>query len=944
VTQPDAAFRFGSWLRRGAATQIAIPDGDTAGIHASLPITLTLNGGSQQASTTLELLGPGDITSFDSRAISRVWPPAGTLDAESNFFPLVEFAQPDLPWRYTPRKGDDSGRLRPWCCLVVLTDAELASFEPPRPDRALAAIHIASGTPMPQVAQSWAWAHTQISGNDGTSIDEIIRDAPERILARLLCPRRLDPKTTYWACLVPTFEVGRRAGLRLPIAPASAALAPAWTTTNGVLTSALELPVYHRWHFGTGPAGDFESLVRLLVSRPLPPTAGRRALDATAPGGALPRAADGPLMLGGALTSPIADHGPDPTSEFVEALADVLNLPAEVQAAGGDAVVAPPLYGTWHAQRARLQPGQQPPWFETLNADPRLRVPAALGALVVQDDQQALMASAWDQVAGIREANALLKKAQLARAIGQRLHARFVNSASTERVMQLATLLHAHIKVGNATAYELVRNSPPRAALFSAPLRRLVRARGPIGRRQARPETPEAPMIARVNDGTYDTVLVAVPLTPRIVSHDLVRAKTKGWHWPMTASAIKAAPERPHNIAWDPMFGAKPKKRVDAVDESRSMASFRSAAIAFAARSVGPGDERARVRLALPQIATRAAVAIDPTSAIPGGLRSRISAMLSFAWNPPDPIDPVMAYPVFPQPMYEALAARSPEWLLPGLGDVPANTVTVAETNDAFIEAYLVGLNHEMARELLWNEYPTDQRGSYFRQFWDPAGVVARPTPETAKDIAPLNAWPHASALGTHSTRPTPPGGKHLVLVVRSEVLRRYPDTIVYAQHAQITDGTYGIGTEQLAPAFGGRLGPDVAFFGFALDKVAARGTGTTADPGWFFVFQEQPHMPRFGLDLGAPDGSDVGRTPASWDDLSWPQLVAAGHPPSEIGYIDLGSSMPNTTALEVDGGPAWHLTAGGAGKPFARGADQAAITCQRPVRVAMHAAQMLLP
>ena len=40
----------------------------------------------------------------------------------------------------------------------------------------------------------------------------------------------------------------------------------------------------------------------------------------------------------------------------------------------------------------------------------------------------------------------------------------------------------------------------------------------------------------------------------------------------------------------------------------------------------------------------------------------------------------------------------------------------------------MVGLNHEFARELLWREYPTDQRGSYFRQFWDVSGY--QPPPE----------------------------------------------------------------------------------------------------------------------------------------------------------------------------------------------------------------------
>ena len=42
------------------------------------------------------------------------------------------------------------------------------------------------------------------------------RDAaaePAGVISRLLCPRRLDPETTYTAFVVPTFEIGRQAGL-----------------------------------------------------------------------------------------------------------------------------------------------------------------------------------------------------------------------------------------------------------------------------------------------------------------------------------------------------------------------------------------------------------------------------------------------------------------------------------------------------------------------------------------------------------------------------------------------------------------------------------------------------------------------------------------------------------------------------------------------------------
>ena len=55
------------------------------------------------------------------------------------------------------------------------------------------------------------------------------------------------------------------------------------------------------------------------------------------------------------------------------------------------------------------------------------------------------------------------------------------------------------------------------------------------------------------------------------------------------------------------------------------------------------------------------------------------------------------------------------------------------QTNNRFIEAYLVGLNHEMARELLWREYPTDQRGTYFSSFWTGGRRSSSPTCTSAR-------------------------------------------------------------------------------------------------------------------------------------------------------------------------------------------------------------------
>ena len=940
----DAGYRFVSWLHRGAATQVTVADNDAGAAHASVQVSVEFNNGAQVATTSLDLVGPGDITAFDPRAIARVWPPVDTLNAESNYFPLVELAQPDLPWRYTPRKSDAQGRLRPWCALLVLADAEM-HYDGPRPGRSLGAISVAAGTPMPDIAQSWAWVHVQVSGDDGMPIETVITTAPERCLARLLCPRRLHSNTTYWACLVPTFDIGRLAGLRLPLGTSGDSLDPAWTTTAGVLARDVTLPVYYRWRFGTGPDGDFESLVRKLVPAVLPKTAGLRPLDVSAPGGQLPIASanGGALMLGGALIAPDATLGDTVSDSFVTSLTDLIAIAPDAIVHGGPSVIVPPLYGTWHAQKARLARDAEPHWFNDLNADPRLRVPAALGAAVVQAQQEILMAEAWQQVDGIREANAQLRSAQLARELSRRMHARNNQPKTTNHHHQHKTPIHARTTNGPVTVGRLTRQSPARSALFSPQFRRIRRARGPIGRRQLRIDVPDGLVISNVNAGKYDGVLVATPpVGAHLITHEWVSTQQTTWKWPLPAKAILTAPQRWGSIAWDPVFGVQPKVPLARMREPASITSFRTAALAFASRKVALAAGETYRRLALPTLHTTMTAATDPATTIPAGFRQRLAGVLKFVWNPPDPIDPALAYPVFPLPMYAPLAALSQDWMMPGLSDVGANTATVAVTNDAFIEAYMVGLNHEMARELLWNDYPTDQRGSYFRQFWDPSGSVARPTPETSKDITPLNTWEPASLLGSHSPKPTPPtvDGKYVVLVVRSEVLRRYPQTVVYAQRAAFANGVYTLDTQQQVPTFAGRLDPDVAFYGFALAKADARGDGTTANPGWFFVFQEQPHAPRFGLHVGTAD--QTGTTPGTWDALAWPHLVATGHSPDEIGYIDLSTSLPMTAALELPDGRAWHLVASAPGKPFARGADHAAITQQQPVRVALHASLML--
>ena len=109
-----------------------------------------------------------------------------------------------------------------------------------------------------------------------------------------------------------------------------------------------------------------------------------------------------------------------------------------------------------------------------------------------------------------------------------------------------------------------------------------------------------------------------------------------------------------------------------------------------------------------------------------------------------------MAHPIFADPMYRPLRDLSSELLIPNLNLIPNNTITLLETNPRFIEAYMVGLNHEMARELLWREFPTDQRGSYFRQFWDVGEIVNRDPAKDAEAVEEERArYPAVAPLET---------------------------------------------------------------------------------------------------------------------------------------------------------------------------------------------------
>jgi hypothetical protein len=262
------------------------------------------------------------------------------------------------------------------------------------------------------------------------------------------------------------------------------------------------------------------------------------------------------------------------------------------------------------------------------------------------------------------------------------------------------------------------------------------------------------------------------------------------------------------------------------------------------------------------------------------GTRLLLRITPNFPWNPKDRLEPMFPPPEFERPMYEPLSRISFDWILPGLNDMKRDTAGLAVTNQRFIEAYMAGLNHEMTRELLWNEFPTDQRGTYFRQFWDQSGHMlengSKLPPEQLRDIKPLRQWSDTARLGDNSPRPPPngvPGEQFLVLIVRAQLIQKYPNVIVYVQERQGNR----LSGNQTHPLFYALLKPDIALYGFDLTPDQVRN-----NENLYFVLQEQPGEPKFA-DEQTPRESKY-TSPGSIAASAGPFAQATFHQPFRLG------------------------------------------------------------
>lgn len=336
---------------------------------------------------------------------------------------------------------------------------------------------------------------------------------------------------------------------------------------------------------------------------------------------------------------------------------------------------------------------------------------------------------------------------------------------------------------------------------------------------------------------------------------------------------------------------------VDSAEAARFKTALR-ANYDFVQRSAAAGQPPVYTQLDIPLMVNAVVAGIDPSVTIPRYTLGHINIPQRILDALFEQFVEAMAYPEIDVPMYKPLLDLSTDQFVPNINLIEQNSITLLETNQRFIESYMVGINHEFSRELLWREYPTDQRGSYFRQFWDVSGYLnkegldEKALREKLRDIPPIHRWSRRSDLGDHDHREEA-GEKEneVVLVIRGELLKKYPTAVVYAHRAQwaITDGERDLTLPRdfddsepedvviLTPLYEAKVEPDIYFFGFDLTAKDAKGGSGEEDgdkAGWFFVIKERPGEPRFGLDVpGDPSDFSVPKL-TYWSELAWSHVM----------------------------------------------------------------------
>lgn len=968
-------YSFLPFLRQGLASKITTidnlgPDALETKIRPTINVDVNLQNASN-FQKAVHMIGPGDVERIKSDMIMRHAPLHGEEDFLPNYLAFIDFYEEDFPWRYTPllpneQDGADQHKLRPWLFLIVLKESEfeeVSSYKSPN-----RIIEFTSGTNytdvFPNESQIWAWAHVQSVGsslgdskfeNVKNTFQQRLNDEPYKTVSRIICPRKLEAEETYHAFLIPAFELGRRAGLGETIGTDSNIQHPAWEVadTNPI---AKKFPFYYTWSFKTGTQGDFESLVRRINPGQPHPDLGKIPLNITNPNhpDLVGLATESYIGMGGALKQPGAyEDFIGQQSNYANALQGILNIGDDLNQSAPhglvDPIVSAPIYGRWHAAKDTVS--QDKKWLSELNLDPKYRATAGVGTKIIKDNQDAYMEMAWKQVEEVNKANRELAFSQMGYITAYITFNKNLASLPGQEVIQATASTHAVLKdtVNNNSVKVSLKQSRVPAEMTDVAFTTLTSSNSPLMRRAKLSTGEEWTLMDNVANGSIKTAPESVFPAQRA---DITEALTPG----EMNNNFTLVSQRSDFILLKPGSPSTGSWSAGGTDSGQAEYFRNSADALFSSMgniTEAYPTEDSPIDLVVDDLKGEIIDAVLPSDTYSAQVESWYRFKDEVQSIDIKSFDYVMAAPKIDLPMYEVLRKHSPDFIIPNFHLVKKNSTTLLEINTKFIESFMVGLNHEMSRELLWNEYPTDQRGSYFRRFWKsdvlipPVLETPPPTSQVAellinRDILPIHDWTPNSNLGTHNTGLQSADSK-LVMVLRADILKKFPNLFVFATPAEwyeedsIWKRKPKLGEDDahlhLYPTLDAKMPPDTVLLGF--DLTAAEAHGSTdpddEDPGWFFVIEERVGDIRFGLDVEAdPFDYNIG----SWNDLTWQHMGPDNGTPNDpdnltnINLADLNLSSASKSTLD----PKWGLSA----------SNMARILYQPGVRLSIHADDMI--
>jgi hypothetical protein len=520
---------------------------------------------------------------------------------------------------------------------------------------------------------------------------------------------------------------------------------------------------------------------------------------------------------------------PDPAvAEEVAALTNRIVTP------DGRGVVTAPRYEAPFAdvdKQTVFAPGG---WIAGLRADPRARGAAGIGAWNVIEWQDRISDAAAARAGDLAIAAQRIGNVALGVEASRSLWRRRLPAAPEDKLAVLAPVLGRLPTDTSETVLDAIAGHTPMLgrALLSSAARRALRP-GPA--RTAR---------AQESAGRFGAVLKAANTCPPETRDPADIREGRDVEPERVAAAVK---EAVHAATEDEAVADRVVDRLvgggDGVDRGQLLAALkvltpredgrldRDAVDRFLAgeEHADPGesvegwpdwmDERAPrdpcEPLDLVGLADAVADAVDPT-VDPAPAARRVLSTLPGLTH----IGPVEIEPELDLPLWSFLSTRSPDWMLPGAGDLREHEVVGLSTNPAFVEALLVGANHQATAELRWRNLPLVTRWSPLRKFWQRAGGDY--------DIVPIKGWPDTEALGTPALA-FGGRGAEAVVAFKTPLFRRYPATVVYLYPADPTTwkpplpGSALTLPDRKDPTFTGTIGDDITFFGFKVPPEALK-------------------------------------------------------------------------------------------------------------------------